>query len=262
MKKAAIVFAAFLALSLSAAFRAAAQAPAGEKIVVSAASSLTDVLTALKPEAEKRIGAEILLNFGASGTLRKQIEEGAPADVFFSAASSDMDSLEKAGLLAPGTRRDLLSNAIVLVGDKTVGPPKDVQALRAVLESAKLLAIGNPDLVPAGRYAVQALKSLGLYPIVEKKLVLGGNVREVLQYVESGSAPLGIVFLTDAMTLKAASPAGKLYQFPEDALATPVFYPIAAIAASKAKDKAAAYIDFLSSAAARDAFSKAGFVVR
>jgi len=260
MKKALIP----LALALSLALSAQAQAPAlaRPKIIVSAAASLTDVLTALKPEAEKRIGAEILLNFGGSGALRKQIEEGAPADVFFSAASEDMDKLEKAGLLEPGTRRNLLSNAIVLVGDKSVAAPKDADALRTILESARLLAIGNPDSVPAGRYAVQALKSLGLYPAVEKKLVLGGNVREVLQYVESGSAPLGVVFLTDAMTIKESSPIAKLYQFPDGALTTPVFYPIAVTASSKAKDKAAALVKFLSESPAREAFVKAGFVVR
>jgi molybdate transport system substrate-binding protein len=254
MKKVAIALAAILSLSLSAA--------AQTKIVVSAASSLTDVLTALKGEAEKKIGAEILLNFGASGSLRKQIEEGAPADVFFSAASEDMDKLEKAGLLEPATRKNLLSNAIVLVGDKTIAVPKDAEALRPLLGSAKLLAIGNPDSVPAGRYAVQALKSLGLYSIVEKKLVLGGNVREVLQYLESGSAPLGIVFLTDAMTIKASSPVGLLFRFPDAALTTPVFYPIAVTASSKAKDKAVALVEFLSGSSAREAFAKAGFELR
>lgn len=262
MKKAAIVLAAVLPFSLSSARQASAQSPAREKILVSAASSLTDALTTLKPEAEKRIGAEILLNFAASGSLRKQIEEGAPVDVFFSAASADMDELESAGLIQRGTRKDLLSNAIVLVGDKTLAPPKDAPALKAVLESAKLLAIGNPDSVPAGRYAVEALKSLGFYPVVEKKIVLGGNVREVLQYVESGSAPLGIVFLTDAMTLKDSSPAGRLYRFPDSALAAPVLYPIAVVSASKAKDKAAALVQFLSEGGAREVFAMAGFVVR
>lgn len=254
MKKPLVAFVVMFALVVG--------AGAQSKLTVSAASSLTDVLTALKAEAEKRVGVEILFNFGGSGTLRKQIEQGAPVDIFFSAASEDMDKLEKAGLVAPGTRRNLLSNAIVLIGDKTTGQPKDVEALRPILSSASLLAIGNPDSVPAGRYAVQALKSLGLYPLVEKKLVLGGNVREVLQYVESGSAPLGIVFLTDAMTLKPSSPVGKLYVFPDSALTTPVFYPIAVMAGSSMKDKAASLIRFLSEDLARAAFAQAGFVVR
>lgn len=233
-----------------------------QTILLSAAASLTDVLAALKPEAEKRIGAKILLNFGGSGALRKQIEEGAPADLFFSAASEDMDKLQKAGLIDSATRRDLLSNAIVLVGDKSAPRIADEAALKAALASAPILAIGNPDSVPAGRYATQALKALGLYGLVEKKLALGGNVREVLQYVESGSAPYGIVFLTDAMTLKPGSSAAALYRFPDSAIATPVLYPIATVSASKAKDKAALLIDFLRGDAAKAAFEKAGFVVK
>jgi molybdate transport system substrate-binding protein len=232
------------------------------EVIVSAASSLTDVLTTLKPEAEKRIGATILLNFGGSGALRKQIEEGAPVDLFFSAASEDMDKLEKAGLVVPSTRADLLSNAVVLVGDDTLAPPSDLDALKAMLAGASIVAIGNPDSVPAGRYAVQALKSLGLYPLVEKKLALGGTVREVLQYVESGSAPMGIVFMTDAMTLKPGSRVAQLYRFPESALQSPVLYPIAVMSASKVKDKASLLIAFLRESTAQEAFIKAGFVVK
>jgi molybdate transport system substrate-binding protein len=263
MNKAARVLAAFLSLAFSAAAGAQAPAPARERIIVSAASSLTDVLTALKPEAEKQVGVELLLNFGASGSLRRQIEEGAPVDVFFSASSEDMDKLEKAGLLESCTRKDLCSNSIVLIGDKTLAPlPKAASSLKPILRSARLLAIGNPDSVPAGRYAVQALKSLGLYSLVEKKLVLGGSVREVLQYVESGSAPLGIIFSSDERALNPCAPTGVVYQFPDSALATPILYPVAAIAASKAKGKAAALVEFLSGSVAREAFANAGFVVR
>jgi molybdate transport system substrate-binding protein len=240
----------------------AAASFAQEELLVSAAASLTDVLTALKGDAEKSVGAKILLNFGGSGALRKQIEEGAPADVFFSAASEDMDRLEKAGLVVPGSRADLLSNAIVLVGDAATVPPADLEALRSLLTRSSLLAIGNPASVPAGRYATQALTSLGLYPLVEKKLALGGTVREVLQYVISGSAPLGIVFLTDSMILKPKDRVAVLYRFPESALAAPVRYPVALLSASKSKDKAALYIDFLKSDEAREAFTKAGFVVK
>ncbi|MCE5256103.1 MAG: molybdate ABC transporter substrate-binding protein, partial [Spirochaetaceae bacterium] len=162
------------------------------ELLVSAASSLTDVLTSLKPEAEKATGAKILFNFGASGALRQQIESGAQVDVFFSAASEDVDRLEQAGLADKASRVNLLTNAIVLVGGDKQAKPTTPEELKTLLGSTSLLAIGNPDSVPAGRYAVQALKSLNLYSIVEKKLVLGGNVRQVLQYVESGSAPLGI----------------------------------------------------------------------
>jgi molybdate transport system substrate-binding protein len=256
-----------LLLAIALAFSAFA---AGNEIVVSAAASLTDVLNGLKPAAEKAIGATISFNFGGSGALRKQIEQGAPADVFFSAAASDMDALDKAGLLAPKTKLDLLSNAIVLVGGAPAGgASKDAKLpevkttadLKALLTGAKLFAIGNPDAVPAGRYAVQALKALDLYSIVEKKLVLGGNVREVLQFVQTGSAPYGVVFLTDAMTVKPESGVKILYQFAAN-LSSPVIYPVAVVGASKNADKAAAFIAFLQTPVAKEAFKKAGFVVQ
>ena len=191
------------------------------QLIVSAAASLTDVLTALQPAAEKFVGARILFNFGASGALRRQVEEGAPVDVFFSAAAADMDKLEAEGMIVTSSRRNMLSNAMVLVGDVGIAPPVGVDGLRALLSQVQFLAIGNPDSVPAGRYAVQALTRYGLYSIVEHKLVLGGNVREVLQFVESGSAPLGIVFVTDALSVKPGSPVRQLYVFPKDALEDP-----------------------------------------
>ncbi|MCE1196248.1 molybdate ABC transporter substrate-binding protein [bacterium] len=237
-------------------------AAAPNELLVAAASSLTDALTGLQAEAEAAAGAKILFNFGASGTLRKQITEGAPVDVFFSAATEDMDSLQKAGLLEPGSRKDLLTNGIVLVGGEGQAKPADMGALKALLASASLLALGNPDSVPAGRYAAQALKALELFSIVEKKLVLGGNVRQVLQYVESGSAPLGIVFSTDASSVKAGSPVKTLWRFPESALATPVLYPVAIVAASVRKAEAAKLVAFLQGPIAREAFARAGFGLR
>ena len=230
-----------------------------QEVMLSAAASLTDVLTALKPEAERYIGASLVINFGASGTLRSQIEQGAPVDVFFSAAVSHMDTLEKSGLIVAATRKNLLSNAMVLVGDGTIKKPATREELGAILSRANLLAIGNPDSVPAGAYAVEALKALDLYSLVEKKLVLGGNVRQVLQYVESGSAPLGIVFLTDAASVSKASPLVRLYQFPDSLLVNPVFYPLAVVSASRRKDQAARLIEFLGTENAKKAFTEAGF---
>ncbi|MGA2642166.1 MAG: molybdate ABC transporter substrate-binding protein [Spirochaetia bacterium] len=231
------------------------------ELMVSAAASLTDVLSALTPQAEAFVGARVLYNFGGSGTLGRQIEEGAPVDVFFSAAAEDMDRLERNGMIEQGTRTDLLSNAIVLVADMDIGTIGDLDGLRNLLEKTELLAIGNPDTVPAGRYAVQALTSYGLYRTVEKKLVLGGTVREVLQYVQSGSAPLGIVFATDALSSNAASRVRQVFAFPESALETPILYPIAVVKASKNKENARKMIEFLRSAPAKNAFRKAGFVV-
>jgi molybdate transport system substrate-binding protein len=239
------------------------------RLIVSAAASLTEVLTALKPAAETFIGARVLFNFGGSGALRRQVEEGAPVDVFFSAAAEDMDRLEAQGLIVASSRRDILSNAMVLIGDAGT-PLNDAGQLRSLFADAEFLAVGNPDSVPAGRYAVQALMTYGLYSVVEKKLVLGGTVREVLQFVESGSAPLGIVFVTDALSVKqmprgtvaAGSPVRQLYLFPDSALKTPIRYPAAVVGASKNRETAEKLIRFYRSAAARETFRKAGFTVR
>ena len=236
----------------------AACAQQGE-VVLSAASSLTDVLTLLQPEAAREIGARILFNFGASGALRKQIEEGAPVDVFFSASDNDMDLLETQALIARGSRRELLSNTLVLIAGKGSRSVAGLDELRQLLSAAKLLAIGDPDSVPAGRYAVQALRTLGLYGIVEDKRVLGGSVREVLQFVQSGSAPLGVVFATDAHA--PGSRVLTVYDFPAASLTTPIRYPIAVIAATKNPALAFRLAAFLEGARAREAFRSAGFIV-
>lgn len=245
-----------LALALTLAFPLGAQ---GRPLLVSAASSLTDVLSDLKPSAEKAVGAPIQFNFGASGSLRAQIENGAPVDVFFSASAADLDKLEAADLLSPGSRIELLSNSIVLVVEGRRAPLSGTSELARLLSEASILAIGNPDSVPAGRYAVQALKSLGLYSLVEGRLALGGTAREVLQYLQSGSAPLGIVFLTDAMSVKTGAPVSVAYAFPASALSERIVYPAAVVAASRNQAAAAAFLAFLRSSDARDAFAAAGF---
>lgn len=264
MKSLAATIAISFALAFGSASQAAGQQP---EILVSAAASLTDVLTGLSGQAERYIGAKVLFNFGGSGALRKQIEEGAPVDVFFSASAEDMVALEAKGLLVAGTRRDLLSNRIVLIGGPTAVPVHGetaaaaTSALKELLSSADLLAIGNPDTVPAGRYAVRALTTYGLYPVVKTKLALGGNVREVLQYVQNGSAPLGIVFATD---LLAATPGSvrQVFAFPDDSLGGAILYPVALIRASKNREKALKMIAFLQSDAARNAFRAAGFILK
>jgi molybdate transport system substrate-binding protein len=229
------------------------------QLIVSAAASLTDVLSGLGPEAEAFTGAKILFNFAGSGTLRRQIEEGAPVDVFFSAAEQDMDRLAQEGLIASRTRRDLLSNSLVLIGDASSAPVRDIGELRAVLAEARFLAIGNPDTVPAGRYATQALRALSLEATVQGKLVLGGTVREVLQYVQSGSSPLGIVFATDARSAPPGS-VRSLFHFPDAASSPPIRYPVAAIRASRNPSLALRLIEFLSGGAALEAFESAGFI--
>jgi molybdate transport system substrate-binding protein len=246
-------------LTLSVAFSAFAQQA---ELVVSAASSLTNVLSDTKSQAELFVGARMLFNFGGSGTLRKQIEEGAPVDVFFSAASEDMDVLQEKNMIAPETRVDLLSNALVLITNVPSTPVIGVEGLHDVFVRSDLLAIGNPDSVPAGRYAVQALKSLGLYDTLMQKFVFGGTVREVLAFVESGAAPLGIVFATDARSVKQGSQVRQIFVFPGSAIRTPILYSVAVVSSSKNRKFAEKLITFLQTVAEKDEFQKVGFVVR
>jgi molybdate transport system substrate-binding protein len=248
-----------LVLLLAASLPAAAHAQNAE-IVVSAASSLTDVLTVLQPDAAREVGARILFNFGASGALRKQIEEGAPVDVFFSASSDDMGRLESKGLILRGSRRDLLSNTLVLIGGEGAENIAGPGELRALLEASSLLAVGDPDSVPAGRYAQQALESLGLFAVVADKRVLGASVREVLQFVQSGSAPLGVVFATDATG--PARGVRRIYDFPAGSLHGPIVYPVAVTTETKNRQTALRLVAFLEGARAREAFRGAGFIVR
>jgi molybdate transport system substrate-binding protein len=254
MKKA--VLAAILASLL-----AMAAFPQPVPLIVSAAASLTDVLTSLAGQAGERAGARILFNFGGSGALRRQIEEGAPVDVFASASSADMDRLEEGGLLLAGTRRVLASNSLVLIGTPDHSPATGAEALREIVSRAPLLAIGNPDSVPAGSYAWEALDFYGLLPRLTGRLVLGGSVREVLEYVASGSAPLGIVFETDALAAERHGAIRRLFPFPAESVRTPIVYPAAVMSRSRESGPARLLLEFLAGPEAREAFRRAGFIV-
>ena len=239
-------------------FLLAAAVAGAQDLTLSAAASLTDVLLQMQNSAQRFVGAQIYLNFGGSGNLRRQIEEGAPADVFFSAGREDMDKLQKQGLIVAETRQDLLRNSLVLVADPSTRAASAGE-LKSLVASAKLVAVGNPDTVPAGRYAVEAMKKYGLYDLARPKMALGGSVREVLQFVQSGSAPLGFVFLTDVLSAQPAGSLVRIFQFPADTFSMPIVYPIAVTASSKNRAAAAKLIQFFHGETARAVFVKAGF---
>lgn len=234
-----------------------------QALVVSAPASMTDVLTALKPEAERHLGLPLLLNFGSSGALRSHIEHGARVDVYISAAANHMDRLEHSGLLATGTRRNLLSNNLALIGDGSRAKPSSQDELLGLLASVDRIAIGDPDSVPAGRYAIEALARLGVSGLDGTRLILGGSVRQVLSFVESGSAPLGMVFVSDAVPASVAA-TGRvevLYVFPAETISTPIVYPAAVIAVSELQTEGMQLIRFLTSESARRIFVASGFGV-
>jgi molybdate transport system substrate-binding protein len=247
-----LVFALLLAVAATAGSQVRAQ-----DLTVFAAASLKNALDDVNAAWAAQGGKPARTSYAASSALARQIESGAPADVFFSADLDWMDYLAQRNLIRPDTRSALLGNKIVLVAPKdsaakaTVGSGLDLAAL---LGSGGRLATANVDSVPAGKYGKAALEKLGLWGPVKDRLAQAENVRAALLLVSRGEAPLGIVYETDA----ASDPSVRIVAaFPEDSH-PPIVYPVAATATSKNPD-VGAYLKFLRSPAAAAAFQKQGF---
>ncbi|WP_455270054.1 molybdate ABC transporter substrate-binding protein [Rhizobium herbae] len=231
---------------------------AAEKVTVFAAASLKNALDAVNAEWQKEAGKDTTVSYAASSALAKQIESGAPADVFISADLAWMDYVAEKKLIKDGTRANLLGNRIVLVTGKPDAAPVGIKQgldLKALLGDEKL-AMGAVDSVPAGKYGKAALEKLGIWSSVERNVAGVENVRAALILVSKGEAPYGIVYQTDAAADKGVKIAGT---FPEDSH-PPIVYPIAITADSKNPD-AAAYVDFVKSAKAAALFEAQGFTI-
>jgi molybdate transport system substrate-binding protein len=231
-----------------------------ESITVSAAISLKDALDELGPIFQVQQhrknggnGTAVTYNYGGSGTLARQIEQGAPVDVFFSAAEKQMDELAAQGLLDADTRHDLVGNALVLIAPAEATTLHSFQDLTG--SAVKTLALGEASTVPAGMYAQQTLEHLGLFAAVQKKVVYAKDVRAVLTYVETGNADAGMVYQTDANTSKKVR---RVAIAPADSH-DPILYPAAVLRDSKNKPAARAFLEFLQGADARAVFQKYGF---
>ena len=231
-------------------------AAAAENITLFAAASLKDALDENVKTYQAKTGDRIAVSYAASSALAKQIEAGAPADVYISADLDWMDYLERRKLVRPGTRRNLLRNTLVLVAPAGSDVPVSIAPgfpIVSLLGGGRL-AMANPDSVPAGRYGKASLTALGVWKDVEARVAAAENVRAALVLVSRGEAPLGIVYRTDA----AAEPRVKVVgTFPESTH-PPIVYPAAAIASGKAA-AAAALLDWLGSPEARRIFGKHGF---
>lgn len=244
-----------LAALLSFAMAGARAADASGGVLVFAAASLANVLADLDEAFTARTGVRVTSSLAASSTLAKQIEAGAPADVYFSADLQWMDYLQQRGLLRPGSRRDLLGNSLVLIAPSAnplrvrIGPGLDLQRLLG----GGRLAVADPDSVPAGIYAREALEKLGVWSSVAPRLVRAENVRAALEYVARGDAPLGIVYRTDALVEKRVRVVGV---FPADSH-PPIVYPVALT--RRAGTAAARYLAFITGSEARPIFRKWGF---
>lgn len=223
------------------------------KLTISAAASLKDAAEELKElYAKQHQNVNITYNFGASGTLQKQIEEGAPADLFISAGKKQMDALEKEDLILKESRKNLLGNDLVLVTAKDSKITGFEDLSKAEVQK---ISIGTPESVPAGQYAKDALTSMKLWDKLQPKLVLAKDVRQVLTYVETGNVAAGMVYSSDAVMGKdikvvAVAPANSH---------KPVVYPMAILKNSKQQQAAQEFATFLSDEEAALVFEKYGF---
>ncbi len=224
-------------------------------LTVSAAISMKDALDEAKQlYTTDNPNVSIAINYGSSGTLQLQIEQGAPVDIFLSAATKQMDALDTKGLLLGGTRKNLLLNEVVLI------VPRDSSLHISSFQDlarpdVKQIALGEPTTVPAGQYAKDVLMSLGIYDVVNAKAILGKDVRQVLTYVETGNVDAGIVYSTDA---QSSSKVKVVTTAPAKSHA-PIVYPVAVIRDSKNAGAARALLEFLVGPRGRAVFQKYGF---
>ena len=227
-----------------------------EELLIFGAMSLTDALT----EVSQRFGTvqnvKVYCNFAGSSTLQRQIEKGAPADVFISASPKQIDALQGEGLLYEDSRRVILSNRLVLVAP--VNSPLAMTNVQPLAQDAiRRIAIGEPNSVPAGIYGREALTHLGVWSIIQPKLIPSADVRSTLAYVESGEVDVGVVYQTDAGFSKKVR---IIYQFP-DSSHSPIVYPAAVLRNTGHKVLAQAFLDYLQTAEVTAIFEKYGFSV-
>jgi len=225
-------------------------------IIVFAAASMKNALDDVDAAFTKKTGIKVVTSYAASSALMKQIEQGAPADVFVSADLQWMDYGAQKKLIKDDTRANLLGNRLVLIAPKdskiggvTIGPNFDL----AKLAGDERIATGDVRAVPVGLYAKAALEKLGVWASVEPKMAMTENVRAALILVARGEAPLGIVYETDAKVEPGVKIVGV---FPDDSH-PPIVYPVAATAV--AKPDAAQYLAFLRAQAAKSVFESYGF---
>lgn len=235
-----------------------AQSFAAEKIIVFVAASMKTALDAANAVYVRKSGHQVTASYAASSALAKQIEAGAPADVFISADLDWMDYLAKKNLIKPDSRKNLLGNRIVLVAPKDKAKPVDIKAgfdLSALVGAGKL-AMGAVNSVPAGKYGKAALEKLGAWSAVAPKVAGAENVRAALLLVSRGEAPYGIVYQTDAAADPDVSIVGT---FPPDSHPA-IIYPVAQVADARSA-AASDYLKFLSSDEASGFFTAQGFTI-
>jgi len=232
-------------------------AEAQVEITVSAAASLKDAMAEIQAQyLKQKPNVKIVNNYAGSGALQQQIEQGAPVDLFISAAVKQMDDLEKKNLIKKETRKNIVENQLVLIVPKE--SKLEITSFQDLAKpEVKMIALGAPESVPAGQYTQQLLKKLNLWVSLQTKMVLAKDVRSVLAYVETGNVDAGTVYSTDAavsgkVKVVATAPAGSH---------DPILYPMAVIAASKQLAAATEFATYLAGPEAQAIFKKFGFAI-
>ncbi|MFE8697513.1 molybdate ABC transporter substrate-binding protein [Cytobacillus sp. FJAT-53684] len=227
------------------------------ELTISAAASLKDAMDVIqKAYQEEHPEVELVFNFGASGSLQQQISQGAPADLFFSAAEDKFDLLVEEGNIAKEDGIDLLGNSLVLV------VPKEDQTIKGFEDLGKAeidkMSIGTPESVPAGKYAKESLEKMELWNKVESKIVYAKDVRQVLSYVETGNVAAGMVYKTDAIV----SDKVNIIATADPNTHTPIIYPVGIIKASKHYEAAKEFYQYLQNDKTLKVFEEYGFTTK
>jgi molybdate transport system substrate-binding protein len=251
-----IYFALVLVTIVSACKRSSAPQKSDSEIVVSAAASLQNAYGEIAHRYEERTGVKVVLNFGASGELQKQIEFGAPADVFASAGEREMNALAAEGLIDAPSRSDFAANVLVLVVPSSSALPFNSFADLA-RAPVKRISIGNPQSVPAGHYAQQALEKTGLWDKVHARLIFAENVRQVLEYVAHGEVDAGLVYSTD---VAVAHGRVKVISRAPEGTYGPIRYPIAVVKGTRHREAAQEFVQFVLAPAGQNILKQYGFI--
>lgn len=228
------------------------------EVTVLAAASLTDALDEIIAEYEKDADATITPSYAGSGDLVQQIEGGAPCDIFISASKANMDQLEEEDLIDTDTRQDLLLNTLTLIA---TAEKKDVVTMDNLTSGeVGTIAVGEPETVPAGKYASQVFDNMNIADQISGKIVYAKDVRAVLNYVETGDADCGFVYRTDALLLDEEN--GAIIGDVDSSLHDNIVYPAAILKDAPQADAAADFYEFIQSDFAKEVFEKYGFTVK
>lgn len=231
---------------------------AKQEVYILAAASMTDAVKEIGANYEKEHpNVKLIYNFASSGALQTQIEQGAPADIFISAAQKQMDNLEQKNLIDKSTRRDLLENKVVLITNKD-NTLKISDFNDLATDKIKKIALGDPKSVPVGQYSEEIFKNLNILDNVSKKAVYASDVRQVLSWVENGEVDCGIVYATDA----AISDKVKILMNAPDNTHKPIIYPVAMVSSTKNAEIAKDFINYLSQDKQKNILIKYGFSVK